>query len=174
MVISDWPEENSNLIDAALENIMAFLQQIISGIRTIRSEMNVPPGKKAQLIYRTNDGAAEQLLNEHTHYLNQLAGIDSIRNFETEKDLKSTATAVVGKLEMFIPLAGLIDLDVERQRMQKEIDRLSGQIKGLEKKMANTNFLTKAPEHVVQNEKEKLTSFNEKLKKLTTNFDRLN
>jgi valyl-tRNA synthetase len=58
--------------------------------------------------------------------------------------------------------------------MQKEIDRLSGQIKGLEKKLANNNFLTKAPENVVKNEKEKLSSFNEKLKKLSTNFQRLN
>jgi valyl-tRNA synthetase len=63
-------------MDKTLENEMAFLQQIISSIRTIRSEMNVPPGKKAQLIYRSSDNDAKQLLEEHTHYLTQLAGID--------------------------------------------------------------------------------------------------
>ena len=104
---------------------MGFLQAIISSIRTVRSEMNVPPGKKAQLIYRTGDNNSEKLLLKHSHYLKQLAGIESINKYQTEADLKSTATTVVGKLEIFIPLAGLIDLEVEKQRMQKEIDRIS-------------------------------------------------
>ena len=174
IVISDWPIENSNLLDKSIEKRMEFLQGIISNIRTIRSEMNVPPSKKAQLIYRTNDDNSDKLLLEHSHYLKQLAGIESIEKYQSEKDLKSTATAVVDKLEIFIPLAGLIDLEVEKQRMKKEIDRISRQISGLEKKLTNENFLNKAPENVVNQEKEKMTNFNEKLKKLNANFNRLN
>lgn len=174
IVISDWPIENSNLLDKSIEKRMEFLQGIISNIRTIRSEMNVPPSKKAQLIYRTNDDNSDKLLLEHSHYLKQLAGIESIEKYQSEKDLKSTATAVVDKLEIFIPLAGLIDLEVEKQRMKKEIDRISRQISGLEKKLTNENFLNKAPENVVNQEKEKMNNFNEKLKKLNANFNRLN
>lgn len=174
VVISEWPAEDSQRVDETAEQKMDLLQRVISAVRTIRSEMNVPPGKKARLIYRTADGAAEKLLNEYSHYLTQLAGIESIKKFESESDLKSTAVAVVEKLEIFIPLSGLIDLDVEKQRMKKEIDRMAGQIKGLEKKLKNSDFLTKAPEKVVLQEKEKLSSFNEKLNKLNVNFNRLN
>jgi len=174
VVISEWPAENPKLIDKTAEQTMDLLQRIISATRTIRSEMNVPPGKKARLIYRTTDDGAERLLNEYNHYLMQLAGIQSIKKFESDADLKSTAAAVVEKLEIFIPLSGLIDLDFEKQRIKREIDRMSGQIKGLEKKLNNSDFLTKAPEKVVQQEKEKLSSFNDRLNKLTVNFNRLN
>jgi len=174
LVISEWQQANPQFIDEAIEQKMDFLQRIISSIRSIRSEMNVPPAKKAQLIFRTTDKAAEDMLHEHAHYLQQLGNIESIREFESENDLKSTATAVVDNVELFLPLAGLIDLEIEKQRMKKEIDRITSQIQGLEKKLSNENFLAKAPEKVVQQEKEKLSNFKQKLNKLHINFDRLN
>jgi valyl-tRNA synthetase len=174
VVISQWPSESPQLTDETAERKIALLQRIISAVRTIRSEMNVPPGKKARLIYRTQDQDSEKLLTDYDHYLMQLAGIESIQKLESDSELKSTAAAVIEKLEIFIPLSGLIDLDVEKQRMKKEMDRMSGQIKGLEKKLNNSDFLTKAPEKVVQQEKEKLSSFQDKLNKLTVNFNRIN
>ena len=82
--------------------------------------------------------------------------------------------AVVENIELFVPLAGLINLTVERNRLQKEINRLSNQVSVLNQKLLNKQFLEKAPEKVVNQEKEKLKDFSEKLARLNKNLAQLN
>ena len=82
--------------------------------------------------------------------------------------------AVVENVEIFIPLSGLIDVGIEKVRLDKEIKRLEGQIFGLEKKLSNDQFLTKAPDQIVKQEREKLKNFSNKLNKIKTNLNQLN
>ncbi|MFQ5583584.1 MAG: valine--tRNA ligase [Calditrichia bacterium] len=173
IVVSPWPKPDVSLLNDQAEKEMNFIQNVISAIRTIRSEMNVPPGKTAGLLYRTADKNSEKLLKDFAEYIRRLARVDELRPVKIEQDLKSTASAVVDKTEIFLPLAELIDLDAERQRLEKEVDRLTKQLGGLQKKLGNRNFLEKAPAHVVQQEKEKMKNFEEKLNKINLNLKRL-
>ncbi len=173
IVIAPWPRVSSDFTDSQAEEQMRFLQALISAIRTVRSEMNVPPGKKARLFTGELPPQKAELLNQYTGYVQHLARVESIEPVPDKSALTSTAAIVVENLEFFLPLEGLIDLDKERQRLEKELTRLEKQVSGLQKKLNNQDFLEKAPAHVVEQEKEKLRSISEKIKKIQQNLRRL-
>ncbi len=170
VVLSPWPREQTDLIDKKLESQMGFIQNFISGVRNIRSEMHVPQSTKAEVKFKTDDSEKIELINAQEHYIQQLARVDKIGHIPREEKVPAAALAVVENVELFVPLAGLIDLEVEKSRLQKEITRLEGQITGLNKKLDNKQFLTKAPKNVVEQEKEKRDNNIEKLDKLKENF----
>ncbi len=173
IVISPWSRFNAEYIDDAVETEMQFIQNVISSVRTVRSEMNIPPSKKATLLYRTPNGKYEELLKNYAPYTQRLARVETIEKLQDEEQLKTTASIVIDHAELFIPLAELIDVEVERKRLEKEIARLTGQIVSLQKKLSNEDFLHKAPPQVVEQSQEKLRSFTEKRDKLKENLARL-
>jgi valyl-tRNA synthetase len=174
LVISSWPEAGEDLIDPAAEADMEFVQALIGAVRNIRSEMNVPPSRKAEVKFKTTETGKIGLLSDYAAYIQQLARVINIENVPAETAVPAAAVAVVESVELFVPLAGLIDLDLEKSRLGKEIERLEGQINSLGKKLSNEQFLTRAPEDVVKQEKEKLRTFDEKLQKLKSNLSQLN
>ncbi|RMI15307.1 MAG: valine--tRNA ligase [Calditrichaeota bacterium] len=173
VVISPWPEAEEAMIDSQAEEEMRFIQEVITGIRATRSEMNVPPSRKSMLLYRTGNSTVEERLTRYASYITQLARTEAIRPVTDENELKGSAALVVDQAELFIPLAELIDVEAEKQRLEKEISRVTQQMAGLQKKLSNEDFLQKAPEAVVQNTREKLHNLTEKLNKLKANLGRL-
>lgn len=173
LVISPWPVPAEEFNDASAEAEMEFLQRLIGTIRTLRSEMNVPPANKAHLIFRSASKQQAELIENYRAYIQNLARVDEIQQATKATDLKSTVTAVVEGMELFIPLEGLIDIGAEQKRLNKEIERLTHQRSALERKLSNEDFLRKAPPEVVEAEKDKLRSFNDKLRKLKQNLKRL-
>jgi valyl-tRNA synthetase len=169
-----WPEIEENLISEKATLDMEFVKSVIGNIRTIRSEMNVPPAKKAEIKIKTPDSLKKKLILENQGYLQQLARISGIEFVDMDKTFINTAMAVVGNTEIFLPLEGLIDVEKEKQRLTKEVQRLENQIVGLNKKLNNSQFLNKAPQNVVNQEKEKLTNFKNKLDKIYNNLKQLN
>jgi valyl-tRNA synthetase len=153
---------------------MEFIQKVISAVRNIRSEMNVPPGSLAELKYKTTSEKTSTLLEKQATYIHSLARIKRIEKISLHQKVPAAAVAVVDELELLVPLAGLIDLELEKNRLTKEIARLEGQVQGLLKKMQNQQYLTKAPEAVVKQDQEKLKNFSEKLEKLHSNLQSLN
>ena len=174
LVISPWPEVKTELANPDIENNMQFIRSVIISIRNLRSEMNIPPGSKADLIIKSGDKQRVSLIKEQSKYIEQLARIKSIKEVPRSEKVTGAAVAVVENIELFVPLAGLINLTVERNRLQKEIDRLSNQVSVLNQKLLNKQFLEKAPEKVVNQEKEKLKDFSEKLARLNKNLAQLN
>ncbi|MEJ2634290.1 MAG: valine--tRNA ligase [Calditrichia bacterium] len=174
IVVSAWPDAKKELISDKAEAEMTLTQNIISAVRNIRSEMNVPPSSKAELKFKLEDEAKTRLIMENSHYVKQLARVETIEQIPAGEKVRAAAVAVVENAEIFIPLAGLIDLEVEKNRLGKEIQRLEGQIAGLTKKLSNEQFLTRAPQEVVKQEKEKLDNFREKMEKLKANLNQLN
>jgi valyl-tRNA synthetase len=173
-VVSEWPQALPGLIDKTAEKEMIFIQEVISAIRNIRSEMNVPPTSKAELKFKTeNDKLAKNILNYADHII-QLARVLKIAPLEKNAPRDVAAMAVVQDVELFIPLEGLIDLDLEKKRLDKEINRLESQVLGLSKKLRNEQYLEKAPEIVIQQDRDKLKNFSEKLEKLKQNLSQLN
>ncbi|MBN2031013.1 valine--tRNA ligase [bacterium] len=167
-----YPQVHREWIDKAAEKEMDFIQKTISCIRNIRSEMNIPPDKKAHVMV---NGPKEkvQSIKRVSVYFEKLAGVQSIEfNKQVEKP-NETACGIVEDVEVFIPLAGLIDLDVERDRIGKEVKRMEKILNDLNLKLSNHQFLKKAPAHIVEKEQQKQTDFGEKLKKLKKNFEML-
>ncbi len=169
LIVSSWPTFNEKQVDDAGEKSMELLKDIITSIRTIRSRMNVPPSRKAQIVVRCDDKGAE-FIDHYFSIISSLAGLDS---FTAGSDLEKpshAATAVVGSYEIFIPLEGLIDLDVERNRLDTRFAELQKHILGVENKLGNANFVDRAPETVVNREREKLGEMKNELKKVETNL----
>ncbi len=171
VVIQPWPRAQQDFIDPASENQMQVIQDAIGAIRNIRAEMNVPPGRTAHLYLR-GDADLTGIINRHNAYFTSLAKIENIQAYSKEIGHEPVATAVIGKLELFLPLADLVDLDKEKSRLEKELQRLSALEKGLKAKLANEKFLQKAPKEVVQSEKQKLANIQESLRKVKSNYER--
>ncbi|TKJ40443.1 valine--tRNA ligase [candidate division LCP-89 bacterium B3_LCP] len=161
-----YPESAKRFIDKSAESDMDTLQNVIQAVRNIRADMGVPPKAKAQVLV-TGPDSAIQILQEHSHMLETLAGIDNLTN--TTDRPEHSASAIVGELEIFVPLEGLIDLDIERSRLEKEITRHEGMLEGIKKKLSNESFIKKAPENIVLREREKENSLEEKLSKFKKN-----
>jgi len=181
IMVSSWPEPDSTLIDQAAEDEMRLLQDVIVAVRTIRSEMSVPPSRRASLVISapSDSGAissdsAIALLKTHRGYIQQLCRVDQIEIGSGLPQPPSSASAVVRQLQIFVPLGGLIDLEFEKKRLEKEMTHFTNLLDSAERRLANDGFLKNAPPEVVDRERKKATDFSagaERLHKLLTQLD---
>ncbi len=174
IVISPWPEALAELTDPVAESEMAIVQQVISAVRNIRSEMNVPPGNMANLKFKTGSRKIAGIIRNHEGYIHHLARVQEIEQIPVNQNVSAAAVAVVDQMELFVPLEGLIDRELEKSRLTREINRLEDQVMALQKKLHNVQYLEKAPSAVVQQDREKQKNFTEKLDKLRSNLKLLN
>ena len=151
-----YPEYNAEEIDNTALDEVEWIKQFIIGIRQIRSGMDIKPGKLLEVLLQDGNDNDKALYQKHESYLKKLARLQSINWLENNEEAPESATALVGKMKLLIPMAGLIDKEAELKRLQKELDKLEKQITQLEAKLANTGFTSKAPATVVEKEREKL------------------
>ena len=165
---SEFPKADASAIDEEAEKEMALIQDVITALRNIRGEMSIPPSKLLNVFIKTD------ILNEaNSVYIKKLAKVDNlVISLDVEKP-KASASAVVKGCEIFVPLEGIIDLDVERKRIQKEIDRFENSLRGIEKKLSNENFLNNAAKEVVEKEKQKQADWQNNLQLLKNNLSNL-
>jgi valyl-tRNA synthetase len=159
--ITSMPELNESLIDIAAEEEMDFIQNVVTAVRNIRGEMNIPPSKKINLFIKSDKVKESQI--------NYIKSLGRVEEFNYSNDLqkpKASASSVVKDAEIYIPLEGLIDISVERERLEKEINRLSGMLTGVEKKLSNDKFVNNAPADVVEKEKQKKENWQSSIEKL--------
>ncbi|MCZ7554942.1 MAG: valine--tRNA ligase [Bacteroidia bacterium] len=167
------PVLHERMIDAAADGEMNFLQALVEGVRTILGEMNVPAGKSCDVHIACSSDWQLAAVNENTHFLRRLARINEVRSGMEVKRPRLSASAVVAGAEVFVPLEGLIDIDVERKRLEKEIARVTGLVNGIDSKLGNAKFLSNAPEDVVARERDKQAAFRLNLEKLHANLHSL-
>jgi valyl-tRNA synthetase len=166
---SEYPKLNNELIKPSAESEMETVQEIVYSIRNIRGEMNIPPSKKVDAFIKSSEVKEHQV-----EYIKKLAKVENITVSEEMVKPKASASAVFGNSEIYVPLGGIIDLDVERQRIEKEIKRLEGSLAGIAKKLSNEKFVSNAPADVVDKERTKQadwTSNLNKLKKVLADLD---
>jgi valyl-tRNA synthetase len=173
IMVSQFPVKDNKWIDKKTEEEMAFVQNVINSVRNVRGELSVPPSKEIQLVINFTEKTKEETIKKYLSYFQRLARVTKIEYLEDNKKPPHSASAVVEGGEVFIPLEGIIDLKAERERIQKEINRVQGMIDGIQKKLANESFVSKAPKEVVDKEREKLENFNANLEKLQKNLQRL-
>ena len=170
LIITNWPMIDKKWINKSLENEMKILKNLISSVRTIRSQMNVPPNRLCSMVVQCNN-QQKSILNSHSLIIKSLAKIDNINMTEDAKKPAQAATAIVDNMEIFIPLHGIIDLDLEKSRLQKRINELNMHLVTVNNKLENKDFLKRAPEDVVLREKDKKENMVLELEKITKNFD---
>ncbi len=172
LITTPWPESTSSQDIQDEIASMDVLKEVISAVRTIRSRMNVPPASKANVLVRSPNGSSE-VLKEYESIVKSLAKVEDMTMGDSIEKPDHAATAVIRKMEIFVPLEGLIDLDVERTRLTKRQTELDGFIIQIQKKLSNDNFLLRAPEDVVQKEKEKLADMESELERINSNLEML-
>ncbi len=170
LMVSEWPQFDKKYFDDSSEKNMILIQQVIGAIRNIRGEMNVPPAKKAQVLIKSSNKNHLDIISKNEIYLNSLARLDNVTLKEDLEKPKFSASSVISDMEIYVPLEGLIDIEVERNRLTKEISRIEKMIEGINKKLMNQDFLKKAPEQVIAREKKKLNDFQISFDKLQVNL----
>ncbi|RMF10854.1 MAG: valine--tRNA ligase [Candidatus Neomarinimicrobiota bacterium] len=172
LIVAPWPQVDPSRVDDQGERDLALIQETITSIRTIRGQMNVPPQKKGRLAIRAN-ASQIALLEGQLDMIRFLGSVDGVAMDPQMERPPQAATAVVQGMELFLPLEGLIDIAVEKKRLEKRKRELEGHVQSLRRKLDNDQFLTRAPEAVVAKERQKLTEMTEELSKLAHNLELL-
>ena len=160
--IEDWPVVNPAFNDDTCEEGVAYLIDIVKGIREIRAQYTIKNANEIHYTIFSNDASLAELLQAYSPYVKKLcnASLDEITSTLLTKDV---ATALIkGGNQIQVSLAGLIDLEAEKQKLEKELQKLTGEIKRCEGMLSNPNFVAKAPEAKINQEKAKLEEYRKK------------
>jgi len=174
IMISPWPEYNENEVDAKAEDQMEAIMNAIRSIRNVRAEMDVHPSQKAQVIIVPSQGYKE-VFEEGKIYFERLAYASRVILKDSEADIpENSVSAVTDKAQVFMPLEELVDFDKEMARLNKEKETLTKEIARAEGKLANENFVKKAPPAVVEEERQKLKKYIDMMDKVNDRIEALN
>jgi valyl-tRNA synthetase len=146
-VAVDFPADDE--AEAELEWVRGF----VLGIRQIRGEMKIPPGRQLDVLLQGTDERDVAYLERHRRFVTRLARIGNVSVLGTDETPPPSATALLGEVRMLVPMAGLIDAEAELARLGKQLEKLGGDLLKSEKKLANENFVNNAPEAVVTKER---------------------
>ena len=168
-----YPEPNTSLIDTNAIKEMEWVKNFILGIRKIRGEMNIAPGKPLPVLLQNGDDNDQQSLAKHQLLLTALARIESIQWLDTTDSAPESAMALCGDMRILIPMAGLIDKDAELARLGKEIEKREKELERSENKLQNPSFVDRAPAEVVDKERQKLADMRSALDNLRAQQDKI-
>ncbi|WP_130912800.1 valine--tRNA ligase, partial [Pseudomonas sp. Sample_9] len=166
IMLQPWPVANEERIDPAAENDIEWLKELMLGTRNIRGEMNIGPGKPLPIFLKNVSAEDQRRLTENEALLKKLARLESITVLAAGEEAPLSATALVGEMEVLVPMAGLIDKGAELARLDKEILRLQGEVQRVGGKLSNAGFVDKAPAEVIEKERAKLAEAEQALGKL--------
>lgn len=163
LCISEWPSYNEEQVFEDDIALFERIQQMVSSLRNIRAEMGLSPKADIEIQIKSEDA---ERLNDNDWIIRKLQSVKSLYIASEMEKPKASASALIDKDELYVPLADLIDVDKEKERIQKEITRVEGFLKGVNGKLNNANFVDNAPDAVVQNERNKKRDGEANLEKL--------
>ena len=166
LIGSRWPEYPAALAKPAAAAEIQQLQAIISEIRSVRNDMNVPVSAMLNLQVRGADAGAQKMLASHDVLIKRLARLEIITVSDAAAP-KGAIQSVVGNLTLVLPVADIIDISKERARLEKEIQKLEGDLKKVEAKLGNKEFVANAPEEVIAEQKSRMTDAQTTIAKLS-------
>jgi valyl-tRNA synthetase len=157
IMLQPYPEADPNLIDQDAIAELEWVKQFIMGVRQIRSEMDIKPGKALPVLCQNGDITDKERLDSNRGLLVSLARLESVTWLDASDSAPESATSLVGEMNLLIPMEGLIDKAAESARLQKNIDRLSIEVNRIESKLQNAKFVDRAPADIVEKERTKLS-----------------
>ncbi|EHT8094458.1 valine--tRNA ligase [Staphylococcus pseudintermedius] len=162
IVTSAWPTVDASFVFEESKDVMEQLVEIIKAVRQSRLEVNTPLSKEIPIKIQAKNETIRQLLKTNQHYLERFCNPSTLE-IETQIDIPDKAmTTVVAAGEVILPIEGLIDMDKELERLEKDLQKWQKELDRVNKKLSNENFVNKAPEHVINEEKEKQVKYQEK------------
>jgi valyl-tRNA synthetase len=173
IMVSEFPRVQEKELQLESEADMELIMNVIGAVRNLRSELNVPPGKKVDVVLQSGRERARSLLGENRIYLESLARTGTVTIQPDGEKPKGAATAIEGDVEVFLPLKGVINFEDEEKRIQKELTKINEELSRTHRKLHNQDFLQKAKPEAVEKEKEKVKAFAEKESKLKETLARV-
>ena len=172
LVETKWPKSNISFIDDKIETDINFIMSIISAIRNLKSDLNISPKKEINLICRGKDSKTKIIL-ENINYFKNLVKVNNIKCNQKINKPEKSSTIVINDVEIFVPLAELIDIDKEIFRLEDKLKNIESRMRSVEQKINNENFIKRAPEEIVSHEKKKYMDYKNDYNKLKDNLHNL-
>ena len=166
IMLQPYPVADQSQIDSNAISDTNWVMNFILGVRRIRGEMNIAPGKPLPVLLQNGSEADQQSLANNRIYLQKLGRLESITWLSTDEVTPESAIALLGDMNILIPMAGLIDKEAELARLEKEIQKINNDLPRVEGKLNNPAFVDKAPPEVIEKEKAKLADFRSMLNNL--------
>jgi valyl-tRNA synthetase len=169
LILSPWPRLQSLPVDNAAVDEIDWVIRFVGAIRSARSELNVPPSAELQVVVENANHTTRTRISRNRSALTTNARLKTIEVQAERLSAmpKGAIQVVVDEATVVIPLAGVIDLDSERKRLAREIEKLTAEIGKIDRKLANADFLAKAPAEVVDDQRERRTEAERAKEKLT-------
>ena len=172
IMLETFPEKDDFATDKEADDEIEWLKAFVVGVRQIRGEMNISPGKKLPVKLAESSPTDRSRLDQHGPYLKALARLESIELVDAT-DTVSAAAALVGQMRIVVPLAGLLDLDAEVKRLTKQRGRVTTDLGKCRAKLADSQFLSNAPEQIVTEQQDRADELTQKLERLDAQLERL-
>src|SRR3989344_5392998 len=154
-----YPRPEKNLIDTGASEEMRWTMAVITGVRNVRGEMDISPGKPLPLLFQDGSPADKKYLEANRPYLAALARAESITWLDKGREAPESATALVGHMKVLVPLGSLIDKQAELERLGKEMEKIEKDLSKAKTKLANPDFGARAPKNVVEQEESRVRQF---------------
>ena len=162
ITVAAWPTVKPELTNEKAAKEMKLLVEIIRSVRNIRAEVNTPMSKKIDLYLKTKDQETSEILIQNQSYIEKFCNPENLEIGTAIQPPEKAMTAVATGVEVILPLAGLINIEEEIARLEKELDKWTKEVERVQKKLANERFIEKAPQHVVEEERSKEKEYTEK------------
>lgn len=174
MMEDTFPEYKENNVDLEAEKTFSTVINVIDCVRNVRGEMNLNPGLNLDLLIRTRHDHEVTTLNNNTQYINSLGRANLIKSGPTVKKPRVSISSVCGEMDIFIPLEGKINFTEEKNRVEKELNKIEKDIIVLVKKLSNKNFIDKAPPEVIEKDSQRKKILSEKQARLKIHLETVN
>ena len=173
IMLTRFPEADDNKIDQQALSDVEWLQAVVVGVRNIRGEMNISPAKDLPVLFKNGSTEDQQRLQNNQQFLKKLASLESVTWLNAGDEEPMSATALVGSMEILVPMAGIIDKAAEIARLTKESAKLEANVVSTEAKLGNEAFVAKAPEAVVAAERARVAEHKIAIEKLREQIQKI-
>jgi len=173
IMLRPYPDPSDDAADDVAVADIEWVQQFILGIRQIRGEMDISPGKALPVLLQHADDIDEQRAQRLQLLLQRVGRVESVKILADGEKPPAAATALLGDMRLLVPMKGLIDVDAERARLDKQMDKVRADLARTNGKLGNENFVNNAPPAVVSQERERAVEFEKTISQLTEQLEKL-
>ena len=173
IMLQPFPECDASADDSNAVSDIEWVRQFILGIRQIRGEMDISPGKPLPVILQHSSDADRLRAENHEKLLQGVGRVESVTVLGDGEEPPAAATALLGELRLLVPMKGVIDVDAERARLKKQRDKVNADLARTNGKLGNDNFVNNAPAEVVTKEKGRAAEFEKTISQLNEQLEKL-
>jgi len=173
IMLQSFPESDESLLDDDAERELEWVMQFILGIRQIRGEFDISPGRPLPVFLESARASDLEFANRNVHLLARVGRVESVDTVPEGEEAPPAATALLGNMRIHVPMAGLVDVESERTRIGKQLNKASQDLEKAKAKLSNENFVNNAPPAVVTQERERVAEFEQQIQNLEEQLQRL-